>query len=200
MKPRRKPQRVLVIIKKADALSDAKQRLTGNKGVPHHRTARRHYSPLNVKKEEDDYKDALNTLKAASDEGNAAGVSATRVKTEIKHEEDMAKTTLHSSSATNQRENLHRTNYFWSQLPLQTLRHYIQKPKNGAQSSTISSQEKALQSHQAHQCRARHQRSQPLLQKLPIVLYYTKCISTSFEGDSPYDIWNRIKNQIKNCP
>ncbi|KAL9538264.1 hypothetical protein MBANPS3_011063 [Mucor bainieri] len=102
MKPRRKPQRVLVIIKKADALSNTKQRLTGNKGVPHHRTAR-HYSPLNVKKEEDDYKDALNnTLKAASDEENATGVSATRVKTEIKQEEEMAKATLHSSSESDQ--------------------------------------------------------------------------------------------------
>ncbi|KAL9539201.1 hypothetical protein MBANPS3_010400 [Mucor bainieri] len=155
MKLKKKPQRVQIIIKKADAMNITKQP-TVNKRVTRSRTARR-FSPLNVKKGEDDYKYALTTLGATLDESDASNVISVRVKTEKIKQEDVVKASLSRPTSLyllNQLVNLHRTNYFWSQLLLQKLRHYLQNPENDAQASTISSQQ-ALQN-QTHQCRARH--------------------------------------------
>ncbi|KAL9544005.1 hypothetical protein MBANPS3_007844 [Mucor bainieri] len=99
MKLRKHPHCVKAVIKKADAIDTTEPRLSSNKRVTRHRTAR--YSSLpNVKKEEDDYKDALNTLRATLDEKGTAGVSPVRVKTEIK-QEDMAKASLRTTSQPN---------------------------------------------------------------------------------------------------
>ncbi|KAL9554256.1 hypothetical protein MBANPS3_002896 [Mucor bainieri] len=97
MKLRKRPQRVQVVNKKADAMNVAKLQLTSNKQhVLRHRTARLG-SPFYVKKEEDDYKNALKTLMPTSDEVDTTGVSTVRVKTETK-QEDMAKASLRAIS------------------------------------------------------------------------------------------------------
>ncbi|KAL9557104.1 hypothetical protein MBANPS3_001561 [Mucor bainieri] len=96
MAPRQKSQRVQVVIKKSDAMNSTKRQSARNKSNTRHRAAAR-YSPFSVKKEEDDSKDAFNTLNSSSDERDTtSGVSTTRVKAEIK-QEDMAKAALHSS-------------------------------------------------------------------------------------------------------
>ncbi|KAL9554257.1 hypothetical protein MBANPS3_002897 [Mucor bainieri] len=94
MKLRKRPQRVQVVIKKSDALIITKQR--SRRSGPLHRTAKPG-SPFRVKKEEDDYKDALKTLMATSDEADTTGVSTVNVKTEVK-QEDMAKASLCATS------------------------------------------------------------------------------------------------------
>ncbi|KAL9538270.1 hypothetical protein MBANPS3_011069 [Mucor bainieri] len=86
MQLRKRPQLVQLASKNAGAMNITKQQRTGSKCALHRRSARRSLK-INVKKEEDDYKDALNALQATSNERNAISVSTTRVKTEIKQEE-----------------------------------------------------------------------------------------------------------------
>ncbi|KAL9559714.1 hypothetical protein MBANPS3_000284 [Mucor bainieri] len=97
MKLRKRPQRLLVVIKKTDSINTTRQRLTIKKDVPRYQTASRDLRTSDVKKEEDDYKDALDTLRATSHDNGTNSASTIQTKTEIK-QEDISKTSLHSGS------------------------------------------------------------------------------------------------------
>ncbi|KAL9542297.1 hypothetical protein MBANPS3_008679 [Mucor bainieri] len=113
-------------VKKAGVLDDTeKQPSKRNKGYLHHRTAKCGSSKtVDIKKEEDDYKDAHNALKATYHENDTSSDNTIQVKAEIK-QEDMDKASLHATTPTNHSAKLHRTYYFWLQLLLQKLRHSL---------------------------------------------------------------------------